>query len=63
MANSLRCGPRAGLLNVAGTQAGLAAMILVLAAGLEAIAAQAWLVFDVLRLIGATYLVWLGARI
>ena len=62
IANSLRDGPRAGLLNVAGTQAGLAAMILVLAAGLEAIVARAGIVFDVLRLVGAAYLVWLGVR-
>lgn len=62
VANSLRSGPRAGLLNVAGTQAGLAVMIVVLAVGLEALVARAGLVFDVLRLVGAAYLVWLGVK-
>jgi threonine/homoserine/homoserine lactone efflux protein len=62
VANALRSGARAGLLNVAGTQAGLALMILVLAAGLEAVVAGAGVVFDVLRLVGAAYLVWLGIR-
>ncbi len=62
VANSLRGGSRAGLLNVAGTQAGLALMILVLAVGLEAVVARASTIFDVLRLIGAGYLIWLGMQ-
>lgn len=63
IANSLRAGTRAGLANVAGTQAGLLAMVLVLAAGLSTVvAAMAW-AFDVLRLLGAAYLVWLGVRL
>jgi len=62
IANSLRAGPMAGLMNVAGTQAGLILMVAVLAAGLETIVTQAGVVFDVLRLIGAAYLVWLGVK-
>jgi homoserine/homoserine lactone efflux protein len=63
VANSLRHGPRAGLLNVAGTQAGLALMMLALIVGLgSVIAAMGWL-FDWLRLAGAAYLVWLGWRL
>ncbi len=62
VANSLRAGPRAGLLNVAGTQAGLAGMIVVLAGGLEALVASAGFVFEVLRLVGAAYLIWLGLK-
>ncbi len=62
VANSLRAGPRAGLMNVAGTQAGLAVMIVVLAVGLEALVARAGVVFDILRLAGAAYLVWLGVK-
>lgn len=62
VANSLRAGPAAGLWNVAGTQAGLLLMIAVLAAGLEAVVAAAGPVFDLLRLAGAAYLVWLGVR-
>jgi threonine/homoserine/homoserine lactone efflux protein len=62
IANSLRAGPMAGLMNVAGTQAGLILMVGVLAAGLETIVTQAGVVFDVLRLVGAAYLIWLGVK-
>jgi threonine/homoserine/homoserine lactone efflux protein len=63
VANSLRHGPRAGLLNVAGTQAGLAVMLAVLALGLDTIVASMAALFDVLRIAGALYLVWLGVRL
>src|SRR5438105_2870893 len=63
VANSLAHGARAGLLNVAGTQAGLALMMLTLIVGLSSvIAAMGWL-FDWLRLAGALYLVWLGWKL
>jgi threonine/homoserine/homoserine lactone efflux protein len=58
--NSLVHGTRAGLLNVAGTQVGLALMMLTLMVGLTSvIEAMGWL-FDWLRIAGALYLVWLG---
>jgi len=61
--NSLAHGTRAGLLNVAGTQAGLALMMLVLIVGLASvIEAMAWL-FDWLRIAGALYLAWLGWKL
>jgi threonine/homoserine/homoserine lactone efflux protein len=60
VANSLAHGPRAGLLNVAGTQLGLALMMAILVIGLSSvIAAMGWL-FEWLRWAGAAYLVWLG---
>lgn len=62
IANSLRAGPASGLLNVAGTQAGLLLMVIVLAAGLSTIVASAGLVFEVLRIVGAAYLIWLGVK-
>lgn len=63
VANSLRHGTRAGLLNVAGTQAGLFLMMLTLIVGLSSvIAAMGWL-FDWLRLAGAAYLIWLGWKL
>jgi threonine/homoserine/homoserine lactone efflux protein len=63
MANSLRYGSRAGLLNVAGTQVGLGLMMLTLVVGLTSvIAAMGWL-FDWLRYAGAAYLVWLGWKL
>ncbi len=63
VANSLSHGVRAGLLNVAGTQAGLALMMLTLVVGLSSvIEAMGWL-FDWLRIAGALYLVWLGWKL
>ena len=63
VANSLKHGARAGLLNVAGTQLGLALMMLTLVVGLTSvIAAMGWL-FDWLRYAGAAYLVWLGWKL
>ena len=63
IANSLRHGARAGLLNVAGTQLGLALMIAILCVGLASIIATIGVWFDWVRLAGAAYLVWLGAKL
>ena len=63
IANSVRHGARAGLLNVLGTQIGLATMIAILVAGLSAIVAGMSGLFEVLRLLGAAYLIWLGIRL
>ena len=63
VANSLAHGTRAGLLNVAGTQAGLALMMGILVVGLSSvIAAMGWL-FDWVRIAGAIYLMWLGWKL
>jgi threonine/homoserine/homoserine lactone efflux protein len=63
IANSLRSGIAAGLMNVAGTQLGLALMLLVLAFGFASIVEQMSTVFEVIRLIGAAYLIWLGINL
>jgi threonine/homoserine/homoserine lactone efflux protein len=60
VANSLRHGRRAGLLNVAGTQIGLAIMIGIVGIGLTSLIKAMGHWFDWLRLAGAAYLVWLG---
>jgi len=62
IANSLSAGSRAGLANVAGTQAGLFLMIGVLALGLETIVSSLAEVFTYLKIIGAAYLIWLGYK-
>jgi threonine/homoserine/homoserine lactone efflux protein len=63
VANSLRYGARAGLLNVSGTQLGLAVMIGVVILGLASLLEAIGWWFEVLRLAGAAYLIWLGIRL
>jgi threonine/homoserine/homoserine lactone efflux protein len=63
VANSLRYGTPAGLLNVVGTQLGLAAMLAILVIGLASIIEIMGWWFDWLRLLGAAYLVWLGWKL
>lgn len=63
VANSLAHGTRAGMINIAGTQLGLALCVLIVLAGLASlIEAMGWW-FDWLRLAGAAYLVWLGWKL
>jgi threonine/homoserine/homoserine lactone efflux protein len=63
IANSLRYGARAGILNVAGTQAGLLVWLAVAVLGLGAAIKFMGFWFDVLRWAGAAYLVWLGIKL
>ncbi len=63
MANSLRYGPRAGLLNVAGTQVGVAIWLAIAVLGLGAAIEVMGVWFDVLRYAGAAYLIWLGIKL
>jgi len=60
IANSLKSGMRAGILNVAGTQIGLIILILLLALGFKAISPFLEDVIKVVRIIGAVYLMTLG---
>ena len=63
VANSMRHGARAGLLNIAGSQLSFTLMIGIVLAGLASlIAALGWW-FDWVRLAGAAYLVWLGIKL
>jgi threonine/homoserine/homoserine lactone efflux protein len=63
IANSLRHGRRAGLLNVAGTQIALALTVGIVLLGLASLieAMGAW--FFWVRLAGAAYLIWLGWKL
>jgi homoserine/homoserine lactone efflux protein len=63
IANSLRHGRRAGLINVAGTQVGLALTVGVVLAGLASLIAAMGEWFTVVRLAGAAYLIWLGYKL
>ena len=60
IANSLKSGMRAGILNVAGTQIGLIILILLLSLGFKAISPFLEDVIKVVRIIGAVYLMTLG---
>jgi threonine/homoserine/homoserine lactone efflux protein len=62
IANSLRAGSRAGLLNVAGTQLGVMMMIAILAVGLKTVVAVVGEAFLFLKVAGALYLIWLGIK-
>lgn len=63
IANSLTHGTRAGLLNVAGTQGGLAVCIAVVAIGLASFIETIGWWFDWLRIAGAAYLIWIGWKL
>ena len=63
VANSITHGTRAGLLNVAGTQAGLGTMMLIVLVGLTSIIETMGYWFELVRFAGAAYLVWLGWKL
>jgi threonine/homoserine/homoserine lactone efflux protein len=63
IANSLRHGAKAGLLNVAGTQAGLVLWMTIAVLGLASAIAFMGFWFDLLKLVGAAYLIWLGIKL
>ena len=63
IANSLRYGARAGLLNVAGTQLGVAIWLAVAVLGLGAAIQIMGVWFVLLRYAGAAYLIWLGIKL
>jgi threonine/homoserine/homoserine lactone efflux protein len=63
VANSVRHGRRAGLLNVAGTQVGLALTVGLVLLGLTSLIAAMGAWFDWVRLLGAAYLIWLGWKL
>ncbi len=63
VANSLRHGTRAGILNVLGTQVGEAIIITAAGLGLATLIEAMGHWFDWLRLAGAAYLIWLGWKL
>ncbi len=63
IANSLRYGTRAGLLNVSGTVMAGLIWVTIAALGLTAAIQMMGVWFDILRYAGAAYLVWLGFKL
>ena len=62
IANALSRGTGAGFAIVAGTQAGVLLMTLIVALGMQALVAFMGAAFDWIKLIGAAYLIWLGYK-
>jgi homoserine/homoserine lactone efflux protein len=62
MANTLSGGLRGGLVTLAGTTTGLAVLVSVAAAGMTSVMVFMSTWFDVIRWVGAVYLVYLGVR-
>ena len=61
MRNTLRGGQRAGWITACGTVSGLAVWAVAAALGLSALLRVSHVGYDILRLAGAAYLIWLGA--
>jgi len=62
IANTLGGGLRAGLLTLLGTMSGLTVLVVIAAVGMTSIMVLMAEWFDVVRWLGALYLVYLGAR-
>lgn len=60
VANSVRHGPRAGLLTLAGTTSAIAIQLLLVGVGLATLLATVGMWFEIVRWCGAVYLVWIG---
>ena len=63
IANGLRYGTRAALINIVGAQVGLAIVIAVVGVGLTSLVATMGYWFDWVRLAGAAYLIWIGINL
>jgi threonine/homoserine/homoserine lactone efflux protein len=63
IANGLRHGTRAALINILGVQTGMVIALSILAIGLASLMATMGYWFDWVRFAGAAYLVWLGVKL
>jgi homoserine/homoserine lactone efflux protein len=63
IANSLKHGTRAGMMNVLGTQVGVVIWLAIAVLGLGAAIKVMGVWFDVLRYAGAAYLIWMGLKL
>ena len=60
IANSLAGGTRAGLYTILGTQLSMLSIVLIVAVGLQAVMALVSGAFEIIKLAGAAYLIWIG---
>jgi homoserine/homoserine lactone efflux protein len=63
IANSLKHGTKAGMLNVLGTQVGVVIWLAIAVLGLGAAIKVMGVWFDLLRYAGAAYLMWMGIKL
>jgi homoserine/homoserine lactone efflux protein len=60
LANSLAGGTRAGAFTILGTQVAMLSMVTIVALGLQAVMALVSEAFEIIKLVGAAYLIWIG---
>jgi homoserine/homoserine lactone efflux protein len=60
VANSLAGGTRAGLATIFGTELSMLSMVLIVALGLEAVMQIVSGAFEIIKIAGAAYLIWIG---
>jgi threonine/homoserine/homoserine lactone efflux protein len=60
IANSLAGGTKAGLFTILGTELSMFSMVLIVAVGLEAVMNLVSGAFEIIKLAGAAYLIWIG---
>ncbi|QQR35217.1 LysE family translocator [Devosia oryziradicis] len=60
IANSLAGGTRAGLFTILGTALSMISMVFIVAVGLEAVMTLVSGAFEIIKLAGAAYLIWIG---
>lgn len=60
VANALAGGTRAGFLTLFGTECSMLSMVTIVALGLEAVMALVSGAFEIIKLVGAAYLIWIG---
>lgn len=62
VSRAIAAGRRSALLTVLGNASGLFVQVILITVGLGVIVTRSDLAYDVLRTVGATYLIWLGAE-
>jgi len=62
MSTGMRYGSRGAVASIAGLQLGLGLHIVLVGAGLGALISQSLLAFEILKWLGAAYLIWLGIQ-
>ncbi|ACS84061.1 homoserine/homoserine lactone efflux protein [Musicola paradisiaca] len=62
MSTSISHGYRGAMASIAGLQVGLGIHIVLVGVGLGALLSQSLLAFDILKWVGAAYLIWLGIQ-